>query len=265
MRIVNVHNKLRFVGFLQLCGVLLYAVLSEFVTINNTAWMHGIHLVVQPLVFISTLYLNKTLSAVACGASCIAFAIDITVACVNGIIITRCYDDINATCVQRVAASTLWMALAVLHCIFSYFGSTGAFRAYELAKPAEIYQYLRIRTVCWFLFPQDALFAVLLVSDTLDVLTLLHPVVNFLGVWISYRNTRSGVSLYYLFGALAAAMLALDIFHMERLWNTTEDKESHHLFDEHLSMLLYGVYMFTDVLLMLFSVGHVQQSTRKET
>lgn len=263
MRIINVHNKLRFIGFLQLCGVLLYMVLSEFVSINDTAWMHGIHLVVQPIVFISTLYLNKTLSAVACGASCLAFAVDIMVACVNGIVITRCYDDINATCVQRVAASTLWMALALVHCVFSYFGSTGAFRAYELARPADIFQYIRIRTVCWYLFPQDVLFAILLVTDTLDLLTLAHPMVNFLGVWISYRTTRSGVSLYYLFGTLAAVMLALDVFNFERLWDAPEN-ENDALFKKHLAMLLYGVYMFTDILLMLFSVGHVQQSTRKE-
>ena len=263
MRILNVHNKLRFVGFLQLCGVLLYMALSEVVSISNTAWIHGVHLIVQPIVFISTLYLNKTLSAVACGASCLAFATDIMVACVNGIIITRCYDDINATCVQRVAASTLWMALALVHCVFSYFGSTGTFRAYELAKPANVRQHIRIRTVCWFLFPQDVLFAVLLVSDTLDVLTVLHPVVNFLGVWISYRTTRSEVSMYYLFGTLAAVMLALDVFNFERLWDNPEE-ETDDLFKKHLAMLLYCVYMFTDILLMLFSVGHVQQSTRKE-
>jgi hypothetical protein len=263
MRIINVHNKLRFIAFLQLCGILLYMVLSEFVSINDTAWMHGVHLAVQPLVFISTLYLSKTLSAVACGASCIALAVDIMVAFVNGIVVTRCYDDVNATCVQRVAASTLWLALAIVHCILGYFGATSAFRAYELAKPAIIYQYLRIRTVCWFLFPQDVLFAALLVTDTLDLLTLAHPVVNFLGVWISYRNTRSGVSLYYLFGTLAAVMLGLDVFSVERLWGT--EGETQDMFKEHLALLLYGVYMFTDVLLMLFSVGHVQRSTRKES
>ena len=265
MRIVNVHNKLRFVGFLQLCGVLLYTVLSEFVTINNSAWLHGVHIVVQPVVFLSTLYLNQTLAGVAFAVSCLAFAVDIMVASVNIVIVTRCYDDINATCVQRVAASTLWLALAVLHCLFSYVGTTGALRAYQLVKPAEILHFIRIRTVCWFLFAQDALFALLLVSDTLDVLTLLHPLVNFLGVWVSYRNTRSNISLFYLFGVLAAVMLALDIFNLERLWGTVNDAPTHELFEEHLAILLYGVYMFTDVLLMLFSASHVQQSTRKET
>lgn len=261
MRIVNVYNKLRFVGFLQLCGVLAYAVLAEFVTLNNTAWMHGIHLAVQPVVFVSTLYSNKTMSAVACAASCVAFLVDFMVACVNTVVITRCYDDINATCVQRVAASTLWLGLAALHCLLDYFGTTGALRAYELVKPMEILHHIRIRTVCWFLFPQDGFFAVLLADEALDVLTLLHPLVNFAGVWISYRNTRSGVSLYYLFGVLAAVMLALDIFNMERAWSKPENGN---MFEEHLETLMYGVYIFTDVLLMLFSASHVQQSTRKE-
>lgn len=257
MRIVNVHNKLRFIAFLQLCGLLLYAVLTEYITQRNSSWMHAVHVFVQPIVFISTLYDNKTLANLAWVVSCIGFAVDILVASVNGIIIMRCVDDINATCVQRVGASTLWLALALLHCVFSFFGATAAYRAYELTEPRLVYEYIRIRTVCWFLFAQDSAFTLLTSPQGLQLLTLIHPLVNFFGVWVSYRTTRDTVSLYYILGVLAAVMLALDVVGLRQVW-------SGETFENHVAVLFYGVYLFTDILLMLFSAGHVQQSTNKK-
>ena len=257
MRIVNVHNKLRFIAFLQLCGVLLYGILTEYITIRNSSWMHSVHVFAQPVLFISTLYDSKMLSNVAWVVACIAFAVDIIVASVNGIIIMRCVSDINATCVQRVGASTLWLALALVHCIFSFFSTTAAYRAYELTEPRLVYEYIRIRTVCWFLFAQDSAYTLLTSPEGLQLLTLVHPLVNFFGVWVSYRTTRDTVSLYYVFGVLAAVMLALDIFGLQQVWSGES-------FEDHLAVLFYGVYIFTDILLMLFSAGHVQQSKNKK-
>ena len=257
MRIVNVHNKIRFIAFLQLCGVLVYAMLSEYITMRNSSWMHCVHIFAQPVLFISTLYDIKTLASVAWVVACIAFSVDILVASVNGIVIMRCIDDINATCVQRVGASVLWLALALIHCIFGFFSTTAAYRAYELTRPRLVYEYIRIRTVCWFLFAQDTAYTLLTSPSGLEWLTLIHPLVNFVGIWVSYRTTRDTLSLYYAFGVLAAIMLALDIYGLQRAW--AEDT-----FEDHLAVLFYGVYIFTDILLMLFSAGHVQQSKSKK-
>ena len=65
------------------------------------------------------------------------------------------------------------------------------------------------------------------------------------------------MSLYYVFGVLAAVMLALDIFGLQQVWLGES-------FEDHLAVLFYGVYIFTDILLMLFSAGHVQQSKNKK-
>ena len=256
--IVNVHNKLRFISFLQLCGVLVYAMLSEHVSLSDSSWLHAVHLVVQPLVFVSTLYQYKQLSVAACAAACVALCVDLVVAAINTVVIRRCYDDVNATCVQRTAASVLWLGLALVHCVLSYFGATGAFRAVALAKPAEVFEHVRIRIVCWYLFPQDVAYGLLTAPQGHQWFTLAHLLVNFTGVWISYRSTRKTVSLYYLFGGLVAVMLGLDVYGLEQTWGGKT-------FEDHLATLCYGVYLFTDVLLGLFTLGHVHRRTRKET
>ena len=87
-------------------------------------------------------------------------------------------------------------------------------------------------------------------------MTLAHPLVNFFGVWISYRTTPDTFSLYYMFGIMAAVLLALDIFCLQQVIGGDT-------FEDDLSLLFYGVYIFTDILQMLFSASHVQQSKSK--
>ena len=255
MGILVVQNKLRFIAFLQLCGVLLNMILTEYID-AGASWMHAVHLLVQPVVFIATLYDSKKLYNMVFALSSLAFAVDVMVASVNGIIIMRCFNDINATCVQRVGASTLWLAIALLHCIFSFFGTTSTLRASQINESHRIHENSRIRTVCWFLFAQESAYTILTKPTGLQLMTLAHPLVNFLGVWISYRTTPGTFGIYYMFGILSAVMLALDIFCLQQVFGGDT-------FEDDLSVLFYSVYIFTDILQMLFSASHVQQSKSK--
>ena len=257
MRIVNVHNKLRFISFLQCLGLLVYVVLP--ITVRNSSWMHGVHVIVQPVLFISTLYNHKLLAQVAWLFACAAFAVDVLVASINLLVITRCADDINPSCVQRVGASVVWLALALLHCVFSFFSATAAYRAYELVGPRIVFENIRIRTVCWFLFAQDSAYTLLTSPSGLEWLTLLHPLVNFFGVWVSYRTTRDTAKLYVVFGVCAVVLMALDIYGIQQVWQ----KDT---FEDDLAALFYGVYLFTDLLLVLFSAAHVsdKQDNKQE-
>ena len=200
-----VEAKLRVQILVQLLGLWVYSVLAES---NNLSWMHRLHLVVQPLIFLATLHGSQTWSRRVAFLVAAVAAVDVLVFLVSFTIVNRCVALWTASCVVRIYNEVGWLVLASVHAITSFFQCLNLLRA---SDRLYVSQEKRIRLLTWFLFVQDSSWLILTSLSGVRLLVLVHPMFNFILYWVSQSRDPTK---FFMMMWLALALLGLDIYLM---------------------------------------------------
>jgi hypothetical protein len=227
--------KLRVQSLVQLLCLWLYSTLAES---NNLSWMHRLHLIVQPIVFLATLHGSKTWSRrVALLVAAVA-AVDVLVFLVSFTILNRCIALWTASCLVRIYDEIGWLVLATVHAITSFFQCMNLLRA---SDRLYISQEKRIRLLTWFLFVQDSSWLILTSLTGVMWLVLVHPMFNFILYWVSQSRDPTK---FFMMMCVSLALLGMDIYLM---YNAIASE-----LPLYPTQVFLGMYLLTDVLYAYF-------------
>ncbi len=115
--LINCRSRIRLCSFLSLLLVFLYISIQESFSGAHISYLHLFHVFVQPLILLAAVL---DFSAFPSTLSLIHLAmlmVDGFVAAMSFISVSRCFDELTATCAERVYEKGIWVLLAGSLCI----------------------------------------------------------------------------------------------------------------------------------------------------
>ena len=182
------NNKIKFLCGFNFVLCFIYFYLPNYLK-GAMSIFHLLHIVFDPIVFLSSIIEKKIFNYLALAVASVAFAADVMALVFNYISISRCLLELSSECLNRIfETNVLWAVISVVLTLTGFlliqllYRKTGAIDddLYTIVDYAASARYLHL-----FLWTNDGIgFAV----DGATFITIVHSVLNPLAIWITYRN-----------------------------------------------------------------------------
>lgn len=237
---ITLQNKIRFVALLQCFGALAYVGVSQSIP-SSLSWLHSLHLVLDPLIFIATLLDSAFFASTLVIGTALLTAADALVLIANTIAVRRCLTQASAACLTIVLEDSLWITLAAVHTLLGLYMTTQLYRLYGAnMRPPKYDPIVRARIVYTFQLVPDTFWYFVTQPSGIELLGAVHYLTNPLGVWMTYRRMRTSML------AAAIGTLAIDVIVL--VLRTPSDD-----FAGWMARIYSYVYILLDIMLIIFT------------
>ena len=91
--VIQTRNRIRLCSFLNIFGVLLYLTINTSLVQTHASWIHLIHMLSEPYIIFTTVADNSGFAFAAMVFAIVTIVIDMAIAGLNFISVTRCIND----------------------------------------------------------------------------------------------------------------------------------------------------------------------------
>lgn len=197
------RQRIRFASIINISFVFIILAIQGYFSQPHASWLHLVHFLFQPLVLIVSMLDHIYTIQSAFYASTIILLIDLFIFMLNGIAISRCYNEPTAECFDRLWESSVWILLSAL---FSFVDLLNNFQLYNLIEQlrsreiseANPYQIMvinerKMSILHVYCLPQDIVFFFTTVARTNSLpiywIGVIHVFIDPYVIW--YGKTES--------------------------------------------------------------------------
>jgi len=228
-----VENKLRVQCLIQAICLSMY-----WYSDIGLSWLHGIHIVAQPLVFLAALHSTSSWAYWCALVIAVAVFLDFLVFWSWFVTVARCVDAPTPTCFVQATDEIGKLVLASVHLVTSVFQFFNLLR-YE-SETVVRSQGARIQLVTWFLIVQDAMWLIVTSPSGLEWGLVVHPVLNFVLFWVSQSQDKNK---FVVMGVLLVPLLLFDSMLVALGW----DGET---YEDEIMRCVLCMYILTDLIML---------------
>lgn len=109
---INTRARIRLCCFLSLLLVFVYISIQESFTGAHISYLHTLHLFVQPLIFLAAALDFSAFPGTIALVHIAMLIVDVFVAAMSAISISRCFAELSATCAERIYEKGVWILIA---------------------------------------------------------------------------------------------------------------------------------------------------------
>ena len=110
--VIQTRNRIRLCSFLNIFGVLLYLTINTSLVQTHASWIHLIHMLSEPYIIFTTVADNSGFAFAAMVFAIVTIVIDMAIAGLNFISVTRCFGEPSASCFDRLYEKGFLLFLA---------------------------------------------------------------------------------------------------------------------------------------------------------
>jgi hypothetical protein len=115
--VINIRNRIRLSVVFSILAMLFYLSINSSLSGAHVSWVHMIHIIIQPILFASTVVDSSSVFNMMMYISIIAFVIDAGILGLNFISISRCFNEATASCFDRMYEKGILLIIAFIFCV----------------------------------------------------------------------------------------------------------------------------------------------------
>lgn len=109
---INTRARLRLCSFLSLLLVFVYISIQESFSGAHISYLHTLHIFVQPVVLLAAVLDFSAFPGTLSLVHIAMLLVDVFVAGMSAISISRCFNELSATCAERIYEKGVWILIA---------------------------------------------------------------------------------------------------------------------------------------------------------
>lgn len=275
---ITTRNIIRVSAMVNLFMVVLYLSIEPYVSGAHMSWLHQIHVIIQPIILFISISESTALTILAILMCLVAAFFDASVTWISYISITRCLNELTASCVQLIWEKGVWVAIGAIVLLmdisltlrlWSLYSVLTKKDSYEEAnkekyeslsiKPAPLLVHLRVnsskmRIIHLFLIPFGFIFVFLMLdnafSDPLHFISFGHLLLDIYGTSVSKIHDKISLIILLVGTVLfGGANIFGFIYRMATELSTVS---------EELVYLISVLYIFADILIAYFAAENLK-------
>tara|TARA_B110000008_G_scaffold278484_1_gene322404 strand:+ start:6204 stop:7097 length:894 start_codon:yes stop_codon:yes gene_type:complete len=275
---ITTRNIIRVSAMVNLFMVVLYLSIEPYVSGAHMSWLHQIHVIIQPIILFISISESTALTILAILMCLTAAFFDASVTWISYISITRCLNELTASCVQLIWEKGVWVAIGAIVLLmdisltlrlWSLYSVLTKKDSYEEAnkekyeslsiKPAPLLVHLRVnsskmRIIHLFLIPFGFIFVFLMLdnafSDPLHFISFGHLLLDIYGTSVSKIHDKISLIILLVGTVLfGGANIFGFIYRMATELSTVS---------EELVYLISVLYIFADILIAYFAAENLK-------
>ena len=254
-----IHNRQRrsFESIINVSFVFIMLAVKNYFSQPHASWIHLIHFVFQPLIIIVSMVDKLYVIQCTLYASIFVLLVDLFIFMLNGVAISRCYNEPTAECFDRLWESSIWIILSLF---FSFIDIVNSFQLANLAHQVKQKKDFRInpyenmvinerkmKVLHIYCIPQDIIFVFITIlrTKTLPIfwIGITHIFIDPYVIWYGKAESKEIFAfrriLYILMFTINLILFILN------LQLPTQD-----VFDW-VSLFILGSYIFIDISLFV--------------
>ena len=281
---ITTRNYIRLAAVTNLCLVIVYLSIEPYVTSSHMSWLHQMHVLLQPLVLFVSISDSSVITMASILVTITATLFDGVVLWLNYVTISRCVKDPTSICLEILWEKAIWILLAgwifltdvmLVIRLLTLQKSLSKKDTHEKAskekyealsiKPAPILKTMtvhnsKLRIIHVFLIPPGVIYTFFMIGrafeEPLYWITTGHLLLDIFGIGVAIIHDRATLIITL---ALTILFACSNVFGL--ILNMGSPNET--VMDE-LLYLLSVLYIFSDSLLIFFSVSNLNLLGRYE-
>ncbi len=273
---ITTRNLIRIGAITQLCLVLIYLSIEPYFSGAHMSWIHQLHVLLQPLVIFVSVSDSSVITMATLFIAMAAALFDGVVTWLNYISISRCLNEPSATCFELVWEKGIWLLLGVfvlsndillilriltLQKVLSKKdthekASKNKYESLSI-KPAPVLKTLevhnaKLRIIHTFLIPAGVVYTFLMLERAFEPIywvTVGHLLLDLYGIGVSKIHDRASLIITL---ALTILFAGANVFGLVVRMSTPNETIA-----DDLSYLIAVLYLFSDSLIVFFSVSNL--------
>ncbi len=273
---ITTRNLIRIGAITQLCLVLIYLSIEPYFSGAHMSWIHQLHVLLQPLVIFVSVSDSSVITMATLFIAMAAALFDGVVTWLNYVSISRCLNEPSATCFELVWEKGIWLLLGVfvlsndillilriltLQKVLSKKdthekASKNKYESLSI-KPAPVLKTLevhnaKLRIIHTFLIPAGVVYTFLMLERAFEPIywvTVGHLLLDLYGIGVSKIHDRTSLIITL---ALTILFAGANVFGLVVRMSTPNETIA-----DDLSYLIAVLYLFSDSLIVFFSVSNL--------